>query len=225
MASSSAQPTLTPGKSRRSQQERRDGTQRKLLEATLDCLGELGHAGTTTTEIVRRAGVSQGSLFKHYPSKAELLAAAVALLFDELVAGYEEAFAALPQDEATADAAFELLWGVFTGPRLAVAFELYMVGRTDPALARCLAPVVQRHRSELVKHARALFPEAARQNPELDAWVDLAMCAMEGLVVEGYGAGNTATAALLVLKRLVVQALGGSPSGARADEGGRAWTR
>ncbi|MDB4989937.1 MAG: TetR family transcriptional regulator [Myxococcaceae bacterium] len=198
----------TPSKlARRSQQQRRDGTQRKLVEATLECLIKLGHARTTTTEIVRVAGVSQGALFKHYPNKAELLSAAVAHLFEQLVSGYEANFRALPQDEASADAAFELLWSNFTGPRLAVAFELYIVARTDAALAQCLAPVVRHHRSVLVEHARALFPEAARDNSEFDAWVDLLMCSMEGIVIEGYGAGSGAPPALAILKRLVLDTL------------------
>ncbi|MDB4972506.1 MAG: Transcriptional regulator, TetR family [Myxococcaceae bacterium] len=202
---------------RRSQRERRDGTQRKLVEATLACLIELGHARTTTTEIVRAAGVSQGALFKHYPNKAELLSAAVACLFEQLVSGYEADFRALPNDEATAEAAFELLWNNFTGPRLAVAFELYIVARTDPALARCLQPVVRHHRAVLVEHARALFPEAARHNPEFDAWVDLLMCSMEGIVIEGYGAGTVKPPALAVLKRVVLATLTAGAASSRVD--------
>jgi AcrR family transcriptional regulator len=76
---------------RRSQQERRDGTQRKRLEATLRCLDERGFARLPTTEIVRAAGVSQGTLYKHYPTKDELLSQAVELLFEELVTEYERA--------------------------------------------------------------------------------------------------------------------------------------
>src|SRR5687768_13990896 len=79
---------------RRTQQERRDHTQQRLLKATLNCLQEIGYARTTTTEIVRSAGVSQGALFKHYPTKAALMSAAVEHLFSDLVDGYQRAFAA-----------------------------------------------------------------------------------------------------------------------------------
>jgi AcrR family transcriptional regulator len=200
---------------RRTQQERRDGTQRKLVDATLACLTELGHARTTTTEIVRVAGVSQGALFKHYASKAELLAAAIAHLFEELVAGYQATFAALPKGKATPDAAFELLWSIFTGPRLAIAFELYVVGRTDPALRASLEPVVRRHRAMLTAGARTLFPRAAEAHTDFDAWIDLLMCAMEGLVIESYGAGNVTGPALSVLKRLWLDTLMRSEAAAK----------
>ncbi|HEX5657382.1 MAG TPA: TetR/AcrR family transcriptional regulator [Polyangiales bacterium] len=188
---------------RRTQRERRDETRAKLLDATLACLGELGVARTTTTEVVQRAGVSQGALFKHFPSKAALLSAAVEQLFSELVEGYEGTFAQLPRD---ASHAFDLLWAFFTGPKLAIAFELYLTARTDEALQAALEPVVRTHRAQLIAHARVLFPEAAAK-PEFDAWIDLMMMAMEGLVVERFGAGDVGAPALAVLKRLSVAML------------------
>ncbi|MET0285819.1 MAG: TetR/AcrR family transcriptional regulator [Polyangiales bacterium] len=190
---------------RRTQQARRDETRGKLLDATLACLGELGYARTTTTEIVQRAGISQGALFKHFPSKAALLSAAVEQLFSELVASYEGTFAQLPRD---ASHAFDLLWEFFTGPKLAIAFELYLAARTEEALRGALEPVVRSHRAQLIAHARVLFPEAA-QRPEFDAWIDLMMMAMEGLVVERYGAGDVGAPALAVLKKMSVSMLEG----------------
>lgn len=220
-------------KLRRTQQERRDDTQRKLLDATLACLTELGYARTTTPEIVKLAGLSQGALFKHFASKAELLSAAVEHLFDELVSGYQIGFTRLPQGSATAEASFELLWSIFTGPRLAVAFELYAAARTDPELQRALVPVVQRHRRVLVELARGLFPHAAAEIPDFDAWVDLLMCSMEGLVMESYGSGSLGTPALAVLKKLMLGALTRGAAAEcdlrpseplEAQHGGTSWT-
>jgi AcrR family transcriptional regulator len=205
-----ARASLAAPSARRSQQERRDDMQRKLLDATLECLIALGYARITTTEIVRVAGVSQGALFKYYPTKADLLSAAVEHLFAELVHGYEQAFAQLAPSAASAEQGFELLWAIFTGPRLAIAFELYLAARTDAELAQALEPVVIHHRKTLVRLARQLFPAAAARTPEFDGWVDLVMCAMEGLVIERYGAGNVGGPALAVLKQLVVSMLQGA---------------
>jgi AcrR family transcriptional regulator len=215
---------LAPNSPRRTQQERRDQTQRQLLEATLECLGTLGYARTTTTEIVRAAGVSQGALFKHFPSKAALLSAAVAHLFDEVVTGYQRAFAALPRAAATAEAAIDLLWSVFSGPRLAIAFELYTVARTDPELGRALEPVVRSHRAALKDAARALFPEAARAVPDFAARIDLMMCAMEGIVIERYGAGDVTGPALTVLKQLMIQTLSQGKSASPRTKRSARWT-
>ena len=56
-------------------QARSRATRVRLLQATAAALEELGYAGASTTEVARRAGVSQGALYKHFPSKVQLLAA------------------------------------------------------------------------------------------------------------------------------------------------------
>jgi len=48
----------------------------KLLETAREVFLELG-ASATTAEVARRAGVSQGSIFKHFPTKQELFLAAM----------------------------------------------------------------------------------------------------------------------------------------------------
>ncbi len=51
------------------QEERSAETRRRLLDATVACLFERGYAGTTTTELARRAGVSRGAQMHHFPKK------------------------------------------------------------------------------------------------------------------------------------------------------------
>ena len=214
-----AKADAVPPSRRRTQEERRDETRRRLLEATLACLVRQGYARTTTTEIVAEAGVSQGALFKHFPTKAALLGATVEHLFIQLVDDYRAEFTALSAQGAGLDVAFDKLWERFKGPSLQAAFELYMVARTDPELAQALHPVVAQHRAALVEEARRLCPEAAASVPAFDALVDLMMCAMEGLVVESYGAGDVTGPALAVLKSLMLGFLRGvSPARAGAKD-------
>src|SRR5262245_14960415 len=66
-----------PVRAPRTQQQRRDETRRALLDAAVESLIEVGFARTTTLEVQRRADVSRGALLHHFPSKAELLVAAV----------------------------------------------------------------------------------------------------------------------------------------------------
>src|SRR5204862_5492808 len=68
----------TARRQRRTQAERSAATQALLLDATIDSLVEVGYANTTTTGIAERAGVSRGAQMHHFPSKGELVAAAVA---------------------------------------------------------------------------------------------------------------------------------------------------
>jgi len=48
----------------------------RLVEATLDALMEHAYNNTSTTEIVRLAGVSRSAFDHHFSCKAELIAAA-----------------------------------------------------------------------------------------------------------------------------------------------------
>src|SRR5262245_8806139 len=88
-------------RSRRTQAERRAHTHGALLDATIACLVERGYSRTSTNDIIRVAGVSRGALLHHFASKAELLGAAVELLFERCELGFREAFAALPVEERT----------------------------------------------------------------------------------------------------------------------------
>jgi AcrR family transcriptional regulator len=179
------------------QQERRTVTRGRLLDAALAVLVEAGAAGFTTTEVGRRAGLSQGAIFKHFPTKADLLAATVEHLFAALVAQYEGRFAAV---EAVAPGAgpaerlrsgLDLLWEVFQDERLLAAYDLFAAARTDPALRGDLLPVVRAHVANLHALADSLFGEVA----ELDAdrfhtAVDLAAATMQGLVVNRQGVAD-----------------------------------
>ena len=48
-------------------------TKQKILETTIETISEKGYAPTTTKEIAERAGVSEGTIFKYFGSKKELL--------------------------------------------------------------------------------------------------------------------------------------------------------
>src|ERR1700693_2418964 len=64
------------------QEERSAETRRRLLDATVACLFERGYAGTTTTEIAVRAGVSRGAQLHHFPRKDELVVSALEHVFE-----------------------------------------------------------------------------------------------------------------------------------------------
>ncbi|HWB79439.1 MAG TPA: helix-turn-helix domain-containing protein, partial [Nannocystaceae bacterium] len=62
-------------------QARAIATRTRLLEAAIDVLVKHGYAGTSTVEVCKRAKASRGAHLHHFPTKSELLAAAVEHLF------------------------------------------------------------------------------------------------------------------------------------------------
>jgi AcrR family transcriptional regulator len=128
---------------RRSQQDRSQATQRRLMEATLECLVEVGWTGTTTTLVAERAGVSRGAQLHHYPTKDALVLAAVTYLIERRGAELEAEASTLPSLplQQRVDRVVDLLAAAFTGPRFAAALELWVAARTDEALRAALVPL------------------------------------------------------------------------------------
>lgn len=52
-------------------------TDSKIIDATIDLVGELGYKGTTTRQIAERAGVDEVTLFRRFGSKETLVKRAV----------------------------------------------------------------------------------------------------------------------------------------------------
>ncbi|OBZ55045.1 TetR family transcriptional regulator, partial [Bacillus cereus] len=47
--------------------------QQRIIETTIKLFAEKGYANTSTAEIAKVAGVSEGTIFKHYGKKDQLL--------------------------------------------------------------------------------------------------------------------------------------------------------
>jgi AcrR family transcriptional regulator len=166
---------------RRTQAERSASTRAKLLDAALECLVELGYAGTTTTVVADRAGVSRGAQLHHFPTRAALVAAAVEHLYVRLRADYQAGFAALAPRADRLGAAIDLLWSMFTVHHFPAVLELYTAARTDAELRQRLEPIALRHQRDVRELAHAYFPEAAQHPARFDAALTLILDAMEGM--------------------------------------------
>lgn len=126
------------------QEERTRLMRARLLEATVELLVERGFAGTSTTLVSERAGVSRGAQLHHFPTKNDLVLAAVAHLTE--VRGAELAAAArdLPDGVRRTRAVLQMLADHFTSPVFTAALELWVAARTDPTLLAAVEPLEQR---------------------------------------------------------------------------------
>jgi len=181
---------------RRTQQERRDTTRRALLDATTACLVAHGYSGTTTTAVCAQAGVSQGALFRYFPTKQALLSAAAEHLYEQLDARFVVQFRRLDRGErATPDGdtprarherrvqrAMHLLWQVFQSDEVAAALELEVAARTDASLRADLAPVLTAHGEQIRQLSAELFPDAVRDE-RYERTIDLVLEVMTGMAV------------------------------------------
>ncbi len=169
---------------REPQQERSHATRARLVEAAASCLVDAGYAGASTAAMARHAGVSQGALFKHFPTKADLLAACLERILADCVATFRDELADTPRRPLPERIrpAVVALWRIFRASGMRAVFELYVVARTDAALAAQLEPILTRHRDAILAEGRRLFPELPLR-PDFDAAIDAVVYAMQGVAL------------------------------------------
>ncbi|MGV9636832.1 TetR/AcrR family transcriptional regulator [Nocardia rhamnosiphila] len=141
-------------------------TRAALLDATIRCLVEHGYAGTTTQRIQEAAGVSRGALLHHFPSKSELLVAAIHHIADIRLRHLGEVAADLGDGPEALAQLVRAIRSAMTGPPFQAALELWAASRTDTQLREALLPAEKRLGSALRaffrQHAGIADPEAAR---------------------------------------------------------------
>jgi AcrR family transcriptional regulator len=169
---------------RRTQEERSAATRTRLLDATLECLAELGYARTTTTEIAERGGVSRGAQLHHFPTKAELVIEAVGYLFDRRDEEFRAAFANLPADANRGAAAVDILWSMVSGPTFHAWLELAVAARTDPLLRPKVTVLTTRFTENVTRTFGELFPRPAGGSPYWDLAPSFTFALLEGLALD-----------------------------------------
>ncbi|VEF49814.1 TetR family transcriptional regulator [Bacillus freudenreichii] len=62
--------------------------QKKIVAAAIEIFAEKGYAATSTSEIAKKAGVAEGTIFRHYKTKKELLLSIVAPMMAKMIAPF-----------------------------------------------------------------------------------------------------------------------------------------
>ncbi len=157
----------------------------RLLEATVDCLVERGFAGTSTTLVSERAGVSRGAQLHHFPTKNDLVVAAVEHLSDARGTELRAAAAELPRGPHRTRAVLQMLADHFTSPVFNAALELWVAARTDPALLAAVEPLERR----VGREAHRLTVDALGADESRDGVRELVQGTLD--LVRGLGLANT----------------------------------
>lgn len=169
-------------KKRRTQAERTAETRARLIDATIETLSKEGYSGTSTTEIVRRAGVSRGAQVHHFPTKADLVVAAMKQLNEDRLDEFRTAFAQIPEGVDRGAAALEILWPMFNGTNYTAWIELVVAARTRPELRKKLRDA----RRDFADKTRDIFGEVFPELADSPRAANLVLMVVFGLL-EGLG--------------------------------------
>ena len=126
---------------RQPQQDRSRATRRRLLEAAIECLAELGWTGSTVAVVAERAGVSRGAAQHHFPTREDLVTAAVEYVAEERTARLREHVADLPTGPGRTQAVINLIDHMYTGPLFRAALQLWVAASSDEQLRARVVPL------------------------------------------------------------------------------------
>ena len=161
-------------------------TRDRILDAAINCFINLGYTNVTTAKVASTAGVSRGAMLHHFPSKTELIQAAVEYLHDHLLEDYSQRVNKIPKSKKGAKrrrAGLDVYWDHLTGD-LAVAYhELCVAGRTDPELHEILEQSSARFAHHVLETNSELFDEWSDREDRFLLAMDVTKFMMEGMAL------------------------------------------
>ncbi len=140
----------------RTQQQRREETVARLLGASIDAIIEVGYARASAATIAKRAQVSDGALFRHFPTMGDFMAATAREVMRRQLELFNKRVAEIPADKPALAAALTIMRDVTGNDTNTVMYELLIAARTDEKLKATLQEVLTEYAANIYDTARAL---------------------------------------------------------------------
>jgi AcrR family transcriptional regulator len=134
----------------------------RLMDATIDCLVELGYEATTSRAVAERAEVSRGAGTHHFPRRLDLIVGAVDEIARRRIERWSRELEALPRGRARPRGALDVMWEELTSP-LAIAGTKLWIAVPAPAARR------RDHRRRVPLPSARPRARTARRAPDRDA--------------------------------------------------------
>ena len=158
-------------------------TREQILEAAIKCIVDHGYANTTTTKISPVAGLSRGATLHHFPSRMDIISAAVNYLHKKRLRAFRNSIDNIPAGADRRKLAVDFYWRQVTHPLFVAFFELSVAARHDDDLKDVLLPAQKAFDDEWYQTARELFPEWQSDPDAFDLALDLTQKLMEGIAI------------------------------------------
>ena len=145
------------------QQTKSENTRSAVLDATIECFYELGYGNTTTEKVAKQAGVSRGAMLHHFPSRIDLVRAAVVHLNQRRLQLYTAQELKIQEDaeHTQISEGIESFWGQLKTPLYTVFHELQVAARTDDDLKEVLEQTSREFDRAWLQATENVFPDLA----------------------------------------------------------------
>ncbi|GAB3128397.1 TetR family transcriptional regulator [Tsukamurella serpentis] len=164
-------------RTRTPQQSRSRETRQRLLETTIASLATRGWGATTVGSVAQQAGVSRGAAQHHFPTREDLISAALEYMGEQRLAQMTSAGAAVPEGPDRPYAVARLIVEYYTDDLFKAALHVWTAAASDDALRERMLPFENRHSREVFALAMRLLGvdrEDAHARRAVQATLDLA---------------------------------------------------
>lgn len=165
----------------RTQVERRERTIRDALDATIACLAEVGYRATNARLVAERAGVSQGAITYYFPTRLELVVAALEELTKRGEADARVLLPSLPADPLERRlAVVDTMRSFFSGPFFVAWARLWFAAAEDEELRAAMVPIEQHTWNRMYALIAEALPDLAHGVDD-GAWIGPVISMVRGL--------------------------------------------
>ncbi|HJC59460.1 MAG TPA: TetR/AcrR family transcriptional regulator [Candidatus Dietzia intestinigallinarum] len=169
---------MTAPEQRAPKQDRSRITRERLLGASIDLLATQGWAATTVGAVAAAAGVSRGAAQHHFPTREDLITAALVHMIDQRLDSVRAVGLDLPGHgpERTL-AVVRLIVDHYTSDLFKAALQVWTAAASDPALAARVLPLETAMSREVLTIAAGALgrdPHDARVRRAIQTTLDLA---------------------------------------------------
>ncbi|ORB60360.1 hypothetical protein BST43_02065 [Mycobacteroides saopaulense] len=127
-----------------SQVDRRQATMKRLLDATIESILDIGYAATTVRSVADRAGVSLGARSHFFPRRIDMVIAALDQLCADRLAAARASVDGMPTgEEGRLQHLLDLMWHDYTSRNFVVGIKLWVAAADDPELRTHLVTSTQ----------------------------------------------------------------------------------
>jgi AcrR family transcriptional regulator len=132
---------VTAASPRQPQQDRSRLTRRRLLDAAVASLAQVGWTATSVALVAGRAGVSRGAAQHHFPTREALFEAVIDHITEQRLADLEVAAARLPAGAGRTEAVLEVIAASYLGPLFRAALQVWTAASSEAVLRARLLPL------------------------------------------------------------------------------------
>ncbi|HEY3889613.1 MAG TPA: TetR/AcrR family transcriptional regulator [Caulobacteraceae bacterium] len=201
--------TRAPGKPRanlrppprRSQEERSAETRGKLIKAAIQVLGESGFANLTISKATQRAGLTNGAMQHHFPSRDDLMLALMDAVYPVQQIPFKDIGAQNLGVRERISKVVDLLWGIYGRPEYLVVWDIALGSRGDRKLWTRVRSYQKAISARMREEFVALFADLDMTPDHVEHTFSLTISYMRGVALQSmFGADRLRQADLAMIK-------------------------